>query len=509
MKKHTVPGVIVFVVLSACLAFGGNPADYDTTFAAPDGYFLTAINPNQYAEDVVCNSAGKIFVAVTAESSEGTSGYRPGIVAVNPDGTVDTNFGSSGLYIVPVDLPAPSANIFYHIAIGLAADGNIYVSFPGEGGSPPSWNFFLVRVLADGSGLDSSFGLFGLAGVAFDMVQGEDHPGDDCPYDLAVQNDGSIVVIGDIERASGSRATSDYDFGIARFTSSGGVDSTFSSDGKEVVYFDVGGSHYDGARAVTITSSGEIVVTGVVETDSGSNIGVTVLTSSGDADVYFGSNDARETYRYYNPVTATYSNQQQAQAIVAIPSGTKSGRFGFTDKIYIGGQSTDPGYVGATKDMAVLCLDGDSSTCAGFGESGWVLVDFSDGSLGGVGDTDDMAYSIMATSDASQLVVVGSASETTNYFPYNAVARLSRSDGSLDTSFGENGQRCYTGEGPELASSTHGVLDHADRLIVATYAKNYTSNYEDVWVARIGQGSVIFSDGFEGGNWSNWSNSAP
>jgi uncharacterized delta-60 repeat protein len=92
-------------------------------------------------------------------------------------------------------------------ALALQADGKIVVAGTSNG------NFALTRYRTTG-GLDTSFSGDGRVTTNFG--------GDDRAYAVALQSDGKIVVAG----------TSNDNFALARYLSSGALDTSFSDDGK-------------------------------------------------------------------------------------------------------------------------------------------------------------------------------------------------------------------------------------------------------------------------------------
>ncbi len=76
------------------------------------------------------------------------------------------------------------------------------------------------------------------------------------PHAIAIQADGKIVAAG----TSSSASSKGDDFALARYSSSGSLDSTFSGDGKVVTDFN---NRADGALAMAIQRiNGKIVVAG-------------------------------------------------------------------------------------------------------------------------------------------------------------------------------------------------------------------------------------------------------
>ena len=144
-------------------------------------------------------------------------------------------------------------------AFGVAVqpDDKIVVVGPGRvSGSPSNTDFVVARYNTNGS-LDSSFGASGRRatdfGTSFDSAKA-----------VALQPDGKIVVAG----GSGVGMTpAQENFAIARYTTAGSLDTSFSGDGMDTV--DLGGGSAVGDEAaqeratdVAILPNGEILVAG-------------------------------------------------------------------------------------------------------------------------------------------------------------------------------------------------------------------------------------------------------
>jgi uncharacterized delta-60 repeat protein len=80
-------------------------------------------------------------------------------------------------------------------------------------------------------------------------------PYDDFGYGLAIQADGKLVMVG----SSISTATGSRDFSLARYLPDGSLDSSFGSGGTVTTAIR---THGDIAQAVAIQSNGRIVVGG-------------------------------------------------------------------------------------------------------------------------------------------------------------------------------------------------------------------------------------------------------
>jgi uncharacterized delta-60 repeat protein len=130
---------------------------------------------------------------------------------------------------------------------------------------------FSIALAASG-GLDTTFSSDGK------IIQGFGGT-NDYGSDIAVQTDGKVVVVG-------TKSTSTAgDFAIARYTTAGLLDTTFSGDGKLTISFDVN----DQAVGAVIQSDGKIVVVGnACNADWLCKVALVRLNPNGTPDTSFG-----------------------------------------------------------------------------------------------------------------------------------------------------------------------------------------------------------------------------
>jgi uncharacterized delta-60 repeat protein len=145
------------------------------------------------------------------------------------------------------------------------------------------WNgtdvdFVIYRFTADGT-MDSSFGSSGMKQISFGAGRG------DVLFDLFLQGD-KIVAVGETCDPS----VTNCNFAIARLTSSGRLDKTFSGDGKQTVNF--GGE--DIGMAGAPAPNGKIVIAGTSSTTSAFRMAVARLNPDGTMDATF-SGDGKRT----------------------------------------------------------------------------------------------------------------------------------------------------------------------------------------------------------------------
>lgn len=163
----------------------------DSTFGSAGQVITDFAGTDDRAYDTAIQPDGKIVIA-GYESSDFA------LVRYNPNGTLDSSFGSGGKVHTELNL--------YDIAYALAIlpDGRIVAA--GNGYSPyttDSANFALARYESDGS-LDASFGSSGVVTTDFFSRY-------DTAFAVAIQSNGKIVAVGAAQRGQ------DAKFALARY----------------------------------------------------------------------------------------------------------------------------------------------------------------------------------------------------------------------------------------------------------------------------------------------------
>ncbi len=171
------------------------------------GKVMNRFNLSDSISDIALQPDGKI---VTANSAFVNNNYDLGVSRYNPDGSVDTAFGSQG--DTTTDLANSSDRA---TAIALQADGKILVGgYTGNAIFKP----VVVRYTNDGD-LDGTFGTGGI--VVFQNVVGQF-------YAAVVQPDGKILLGGFTFDLSGSNQA---DFFLVRLLENGQLDKSFGTGG--------------------------------------------------------------------------------------------------------------------------------------------------------------------------------------------------------------------------------------------------------------------------------------
>jgi uncharacterized delta-60 repeat protein len=211
-------------------------------------------------------AAGTVFVDFIIGESSNTDFA---LARYNSDGTPDTTFGSGGQ--VMTDFVGVEDDAF---SVLIQPDGKIVAV--GSANDPvTNYDFAAARYLSNGA-LDTTFGAGGKVRTDF---------GDqnfDRARSAALQTDGKIVAAGfAISHGGGVQ-----NFAVARYTSAGVLDTTFSNDGLTQIDF---GDCCQSANKVLLQSDGKIITVGYANTeDSDSDFLLARLSSRGALDTTFG-----------------------------------------------------------------------------------------------------------------------------------------------------------------------------------------------------------------------------
>ncbi len=223
----------------------------DSTFGTGGLVSLEYSSPTQ----VAVQSGGKILVTSGQSGrlvfpAPATTAQSGAITRYNANGAVDTTFGAAGT----------AASVASASALVLQSDGKIVVagaitSKLNSAGTANDVGFGIVRYNPNGA-LDSTFGTGGVAITDF----GPSDP-DSGPLALALQSNGDIVAAG-VAGVTTSGALTSGGFGLARYTSTGQLDTTFGTDGIVVTNIGTAFDQVSFVSALAIQSDGKIVVTG-------------------------------------------------------------------------------------------------------------------------------------------------------------------------------------------------------------------------------------------------------
>lgn len=375
-----------------------------------DGMAMPAywqISGDTRGQKVAIQSDGKAVVVGYHKNAD----YDFALIRYNIDGTMDSTFGGDGLVTTGL---YGGDDLAYALAIQpdgkIVAAGYSYHTIYGQK------VFSVARYNTDGT-LDATFGGGGKALANFGS-------GDQNAYGVALQADGKIVVSG---AGFFNPNPADSHFCVARFTSSGALDNTFSGNGLWNASYGTGSDAV--AYDVDIQTDQKIVVSGSVTSSTGAaSMTIVRLNSSGSYDNSFDGNGLVQTQ--INGVSTSGNN------LILQDDGKM---------LFVGGSNNL---------MAVKRLNTDGSPDSTFSQDSYALIDF--------GSSSNNGYAIAL--DADQRIIVAGATYIGSAYDF-AVARLTP-QGDLDLTFSGDGKVIvsYSSQDEFL----FGVAIQDDHKIIAT-----------------------------------------
>lgn len=222
---------------------------------------VTSIGGSSFAYGLAVDPSGKILLG-GSRADDGAAEKDAAMVRFHPDGAPDTNndrdeeiwFGADGSGVGIDDIAGDDDSI-----------QDLLVDEEGR-----IWG--VVQSLSGGK-YDFMFGQFSEhfgnvtgQGARFQQFVARMGPGNDLGQALARTPAGEFLVAG-----SASSAATAYDFGIARFTATAGLDTTFGDGGK--VTIDFFGAD-DGANDLIVQPDGRIIALGVVRNGTSVEFGM-------------------------------------------------------------------------------------------------------------------------------------------------------------------------------------------------------------------------------------------
>ena len=291
----------------------------DTSFDS-DGVVSTSIGslPVHVYAVAIQPSDGKIVVAGGAGS-----GPQFALARYNPDGSLDSTFGSGGITLTSMGFYGGSAR-----DILLQPDGKIIAAGSGYDNAT-NHDFGLARYNADGT-LDTSFS--GDGKVTTSITGGRDRA-----QALALQADGRIVAVG-IANESFSSAS----IAAVRYNHDGSLDTSFDGDG---IVTTIVGTHGQ-ANSVALQPDGKIVVGGHGLIGSAWDFILVRYKSDGSLDTGFDGDGKLTTNLLGSDFVYAIKLQPDGKIIAA---GTADDNRSFAAARYNPNGSLDPSFSGDGK----------------------------------------------------------------------------------------------------------------------------------------------------------------
>ena len=407
--------------------------EVDNSFSG-DGKLITGFL-DAVAYSVAVQNDGKIIAAGSRNHNGVTS---MAILRLNADGSPDNGFSGDGLQIITSGWNSGASTV------RLQNDGKIIAG----GYSLNTLNimrFMIVRLNADGS-YDNTF--------SDDGMQISDFGGNDAAIRMVVlQNDDKIVVSG-FASLTGAR-----EFAVGRYNRDGSLDKSFSEDGLSVPGVTAGGTYpVAEANSLVIQPDGGIIAAGSCA--YGTLYAAVRLDANGVLDNSFDGDGILRDHKI--------AGNSIYKGMAVQPDG----------KILAAGTTGFP--YAATLRFAIARYNRDGSLDASFSGDGIFTLDFGFGSA--------EAFDIAIQPDG-KIVVAGTASNGSN--KDFALVRLNP-DGSLDTSFSEDGKVLTDIRGSNDEAFSISVQPDG-KLVVAGQSDLTGGNY-DFTVVRYTTNGVLDRD---------------
>lgn len=301
-----------------------------------------------------------------------------------------------------------------------------------------------LGLFAQDGTLDQSFGNNGIMTTSIG-------PNDDIAESMVIQDDGKILVAG--------RAQADplFKFGIIRYNTDGSLDSSFGNQGIVGTSF---GNSDDNAYAIALQNDQKILVAGQTFT-SGSNLDFALAryNTDGSLDLEFGNSGA--------VITDINTPDDFARALCIQDDG----------KILLAGYGND------TEDNSFLLVryNQNGSLDSSFGNEG--IRQHTIGLL-------DQRNQTVALQNDGKIIIAGHAYNNV-YSDYDFVLTRYLSDGSLDPSFGDNGQTITTiSSGADEITSL--IILEDNSILVGGHSFSFVGSTErDLVLAKYSPDGII------------------
>jgi uncharacterized delta-60 repeat protein len=420
-------GTVAGPQLQIALARYSSAGALDATFGFGGTTFTGVGAHDASARGLLIQSDGRVLVTGAITPREVPAGYPsppPGLILLrySASGVADSGFSAS-------------SGVGSGEALALQADGKVVVAGTSTNTLDPDFAVFRFQTNA---ALDPAFGSGGslLTDVGFDR--------EDRARDVARQADGKIVVAGHIDRGS------NWDWGLARFTSSGVLDTSFAGTGKRTTAI---GPSFDFCESVAIQPDGKILAAGSTWNGSNYDFALARYFEDGQLDVQhvfnagFGGDGIA--------TTAIGTGDEQIFKVLVQSDG----------KVVAAGYTRS----GSDFDLAVVRYLSHGELDSSFGAGGKVTT--------GVGSGDDFGSAAVLQSDGK--VVVGGYSHNGSNFDF-ALVRYTTA-GALDPTFGTGGKVVTpVGAGTDVAFTM--ALQSDGKILLAGYANNGTR--DDIALVR-------------------------
>jgi uncharacterized delta-60 repeat protein len=414
--------------------------------------------------DLAIQADNKIVVSASVANTGSTD---MGALRLNPNGTLDTNFGTQGQTIVAFDGGGTDEDV----ASSVLVQPNGRIVLCGQASGDPALggdDFGIVRLTAGGLP-DSQFSGDGKATVAFDI--GPTGSRDDFAVRCSLQGDGKIVVAGRAQTdASGTRMA------VARLNSDGSRDTGFNGSGTATVDF---GPGFTASIAFSVKSfpdnSTLLIGQAAGVGASTSRWAFAHLDDEGQLDTSFGNGGIV----VFDPGVPSYQAFEALDAVV------------LPDNSFVAAGVMMLLPAGENFDYGVFKFLPNGFPDTNYGNGGGQVIAFDLGS-----DLADLA--VEAIVDAQGRVVLAGISNGAAVPFTTSMVRLT-TDGELDPTFGSGGKLIVPSappSGTDLGDQGTALALNTDgSILVGSIANGPAPGYL-AGIAKI-VGDTLFESGFE------------
>lgn len=313
---------------------------------------------------------------------------------------LDLSFGSSGVFRRALSTSDDLAR-----SIAVQQDGKIIVAALCESGN--QIRICLTRLTAEGV-LDTAFAQQGVATTLIATTF------ESYAVSIAIAEDSKIVISTACAVPSAS-STGLSRFCVARFNSNGSPDTNFGTMGVVTTLMSVGATPKDAPTALFIRPNGTITVTGTCQSnDDPSGSGRRLCTArylpqSGELDATYGNGGIA-----FHTNAAWTAGRFEGIAATMAPSGA----------MWIAGQCT----IADLSHGCVVATTSNGALATGFGTQGLQALNF--------GNQGTLILAIALQRDGKLVLGAFCARSTDTFNPF-CLARISSTNGALDTTFSE------------------------------------------------------------------------
>lgn len=281
---------------------------------------------------------------------------------------------------------------------------------------------------------------------------------DDKAHDLAVQEEGKIVVVGI------SNNSSDDDIAVARYLKDGTLDPSFNSDGRVTIAV---GNNDDAAYSVDLQKDGKIVIAGSTRNAIDKDFAIIRLTEDGYLDKEF-DGDGQVEISFEKGDDIAYQVLVREDGKIVVAGVVESGN---------------------NRKGAVVRLNSDGSLDDSFGLKGKYVI---------ASESETGIYDMILLDDGK--ILLGGYKKIDDHLQA-ALLRVLENGNGLDSTFGDNGIALL--DSLTTSSVGYGIaLQNDKKTIIAGFSDN--GQYRDILLARFnnngsideafGQKGVVISD---------------